>query len=329
MANETVAYNGKQINRYDASQIQRRMERQIRQDKKSIAGLQGSLLSNNKNLDIEKIKQELKQAKANMQLHNTILNDFVKQTGFRKDYSRLTIGKTGVTKDVNNAIIKLTPKKTIKSVKTFKIQSKYKKILEDEYFELQEEHRRNITENIRNNIYVTNWDNMQTLNKYGYINSNYSRHINYIKRTGDTNAFTQKEIKEFNKTISDLEIAIKNNKIDKNIQAIRFLDVEWLEDKIDTQTYKEIKYMKKFEKLKELKGKEVLDNQFISGSLQEEFNVYSDRKVRMVIQADKGTNAFITENKMEREIIFDSSKLRIEEISIKDNDIIEIVVKII
>ncbi len=329
MANETVAYNGKQINRYDASQIQRRMERQIRQDKKSIAGLQGSLLSNNKNLDIEKIKQELKQAKANMQLHNTILNDFVKQTGFRKDYSRLTIGKTGVTKDVNNAIIKLTPKKTIKSVKTFKIQSKYKKILEDEYFELQEEHRRNITENIRNSIYVTNWDNMQTLNKYGYINSNYSRHINYIKRTGDTNAFTQKEIKEFNKTISDLEIAIKNNKIDKNIQAIRFLDVEWLEDKIDTQTYKEIKYMKKFEKLKELKGKEVLDNQFISGSLQEEFNVYSDRKVRMVIQADKGTNAFITENKMEREIIFDSSKLRIEEISIKDNDIIEIVVKII
>lgn len=191
-----------------------------------------------------------------------------------------------------------------------------------------ENHRKNITEDIRNSIYVTNWDNMQTLNKYGYINSNYSKHINYIKRTGDTEAFSQKEIKEFNKTISNLEIAIKNNKIDKDIQATRYLDVEWLEDKLDTKTYNEIRYMKKFDKLKELKEKQVLDNQFISGSLQEEFNVYSDRKLRMIIQAEKGTNAFITENKMEREIIFDSSKLLIKKISIDDNNIIEIIVKI-
>lgn len=232
-----------------------------------------------------------------------------------------------VTNGNDDDIIK-EPKKTIKVAKTLKLQPKYKKLSEDEYFELQERHRKNISEDIRNSIYVTNWDNMQTLNKYGYINSNYSRHINYIKRTGDTNAFTQKEIKEFNKTISNLETAIKNNKIDNNIQAIRYLDIEWFEDKLDKQTYKEIKHMKKFDKLKNLKGREVLDNQFISGSLQEEFNVYSNRKVKMIIQADKGTNAFITENKMEREIIFDSSKLLIKEISINDN-IIEMVVKII
>lgn len=234
-----------------------------------------------------------------------------------------------VTNSDNSGIIQEQTKKIIKSAKTFKVQPKYKKISEDEYFKLQEKHRNNITEDIRSSIYVTNWDNMQTLNKYGYINSNYSRHINYIKRTGYTEAFTPKEIKEFNKTTSNLEIAIKNNKIDKNIQATRYLDIEWFEDKLDKQTYKEIKRMKKFEKLKELKGKEVLDNQFISGSLQEEFNVYSDRKVRMIIQADKGTNAFITENKMEREIIFNSSKLLIKEISINDNNVIEIIVKIL
>ncbi len=98
MANETVTYNGKQINKYDASQIQRRIERQIRQDKKDIAGLQGSLLSNNKDLDIEKIKQELKQAKANMQSHNATLNNFIEQTRFKKDYSRLSIGNINKTK---------------------------------------------------------------------------------------------------------------------------------------------------------------------------------------------------------------------------------------
>lgn len=233
-----------------------------------------------------------------------------------------------VTNGNNSGIIKGQPKKTIKSAKTFKLQAKYKNLTEEEYFQLQEKHRKNITEDIRKSIYVTDWDNMQTLNKYGYINSNYSRHINYIKRTEDTKAFTPKEVKEFKKTINNLEKAIKNNTLDDNIQATRYLDVEWFEDKLDKQTYKEIKYMKKFDKLKELKGKEVLDNQFISGSLQEEFNVYSDRKVRMTIQADKGINAFITENKMEREIIFDSSKLLIKEISINSN-IIEVIVKII
>lgn len=326
MANETVIYNGKKISKYDASQIQRKMERQIRQDKKNIAGFQGILTSNIKDAKlIEDTRSQLLNAQNKLKQHNSIFNDFTEQTKFRKDYTRLIVGQQNTNK--NNILEQ--PKKTIKSAKTFKVQPKYKNLSEDEYFELQEKHRKNIKEEVRNSIYVTDWDNMQTLNKYGYINSNYSRHINYIRRTGDTNAFTQKEIKEFNNTISNLETAIKNNKIDKNIQTTRYLDIEWFEDKLDKKTYKEIKYMKKFDKLKELKGKEILDNQFISGSLQEEFNVYSDRKVRMIIQADKGTNAFITENKMEREIIFDSSKLLIKEISISDNNIIEVIVKII
>ena len=91
MAKETVTYNGKQISKYDAQQTQRKMERQVRQDKKDIAGLQGVLTSNNKKLDINKIKQELEQAKLTMKLHNTVLNEFLEQTGFRKDYSRLQI----------------------------------------------------------------------------------------------------------------------------------------------------------------------------------------------------------------------------------------------
>ena len=92
MANETITYNGKQISRYDASQMQRKMERHIRRDKKDIAGLQGVLTSNNKDLDIKKVKEELEQAKLTIKLHNTALNEFLEQTGFKKDYSRLKIG---------------------------------------------------------------------------------------------------------------------------------------------------------------------------------------------------------------------------------------------
>ena len=58
--NEKVEYNGQLISKYDASQIQRKMERNIRQNKKDIAGLQGILASNNSDIDIEQTRKNLK-----------------------------------------------------------------------------------------------------------------------------------------------------------------------------------------------------------------------------------------------------------------------------
>lgn len=95
MANETVIYNGKEYSKYDASQIQRKMERQIRQDKKDIAGFQGTLTSNTKDAKlIEDTKTQLLNAQNKLKQHNSILNDFTEQTKFRKDYSRLYVGTT-------------------------------------------------------------------------------------------------------------------------------------------------------------------------------------------------------------------------------------------
>lgn len=91
MANETVTYNGQQLSKYDAQQIQRRMECTIRQDKKDIAGLQGALTSNNEDLNIEQVQKELQDTQAKIKLHNSIFNNFLDKTGFRKDYSRLKI----------------------------------------------------------------------------------------------------------------------------------------------------------------------------------------------------------------------------------------------
>lgn len=104
LKNETVTYNGKQISKYEATQIQRKIERQIRQDKKDIAGLQGILTSGNKDGKlIEDTKIELANTQNKLKLHNSILNNFAQQTELKKDYTRLTIGKIELTK---GAIVK-------------------------------------------------------------------------------------------------------------------------------------------------------------------------------------------------------------------------------
>ena len=119
MANETVIYNGQKIKRYDAQQMQRRMERQIRQNKKDIAGIKGLLTSNNKDLDVDSTKSKLQQLQNRYNVHNNTLNDFLEQTKFRKDNSRLFV--------VNNKIL---PKET----KNDNIIPEYKKNLIKEQY---------------------------------------------------------------------------------------------------------------------------------------------------------------------------------------------------
>ena len=106
LKNEKVKYNGHIMSRYDAEQLQRKMERQIRQDKKDLAGLQGILTSNNSdNKLIEKAKQELKITE--IQKNNNIqeLNTFLKETGLSGDNSRLFIKSS--TNPIKDDIIRL------------------------------------------------------------------------------------------------------------------------------------------------------------------------------------------------------------------------------
>lgn len=89
--NEKVTYNGKQYSKYDATQLQRKMERQIRQDKKNLKAQQAILTSNNKDIDIEQVQAEIRNIKATQKDHNAQLNNFLKQTGLNKDNSRFVI----------------------------------------------------------------------------------------------------------------------------------------------------------------------------------------------------------------------------------------------
>ena len=92
--NEKVTYNGKEYSKYDATQIQRKMERQIRNDKKELAGLQGILTSNSKdNKLIEDTRTEFGKRSLIYKTHQNELDNFIQQTLFVKDNTRLYIGK--------------------------------------------------------------------------------------------------------------------------------------------------------------------------------------------------------------------------------------------
>ena len=88
---EKVEYNGKKITKYEATQKQRYFERQIRQNKKELVAQQKLLTSDNKDINIEEVQTEIRNIKARQKEHNDILNNFLDQTGLRKDYSRLVI----------------------------------------------------------------------------------------------------------------------------------------------------------------------------------------------------------------------------------------------
>lgn len=105
MKNATVTYNGKEISIYDATQMQRKMERQIRQDKKDLAGIQGILTSGaNDNKLITETKTAFARKSLIYKTHKNELDDFLKQTEFRKDNTRLFIGKQdkNITAQVSN-----------------------------------------------------------------------------------------------------------------------------------------------------------------------------------------------------------------------------------
>lgn len=86
--NTKVKYNDKEISGYEAKQIQRGLERKIREDKRWIASLKQVKDDNQLS---EKSKIELDKANAQYAKHTNELNDFLSQTGFNKDYMRLRI----------------------------------------------------------------------------------------------------------------------------------------------------------------------------------------------------------------------------------------------
>ena len=178
--NEKVTYNGKEYSKYDATQIQRKIERQIRQDKKDIAGLQGVLTSNNKNDKlIEDTKVQLINKQNKLKQHNAILNDFVEQTNSQKDYTRLYVGRNK-SKVANNKEINNNEKYALNSY------------ISSESYKINEALRNNTELSDEQKQIINNLDN--ALNKCKKYNGNVVRVLD-IKDKKDLNKFIRQNQK--------------------------------------------------------------------------------------------------------------------------------------
>lgn len=92
--NANVKFNGKEIPYYEATQKQRQLENTIRKQKRAVQIL-------------EKVGQDTKIAKTKLAISQKRLNDYCKETGLEKDYSRAKVAKYNSTDVIKNDIIVL------------------------------------------------------------------------------------------------------------------------------------------------------------------------------------------------------------------------------
>lgn len=96
LKSRTVVYNGERYTEYQATQIQRGIERQIRKYKREANALNVAGLDNG--AEREKVA-----------FYNNKLNDFTRQTGFKKQYDRTFVGEYNAQKQTPK---KVAPKAT-------------------------------------------------------------------------------------------------------------------------------------------------------------------------------------------------------------------------
>lgn len=106
--NEKVKYNGKEYSKYDATQIQRRMERQIRNDKKELVGYQALLKNDDKNIDIDMIQNKFNITSNNLKQKESILNNFLSKTELNRDRSREFVN--GIDRSLSQKIVQSSKK---------------------------------------------------------------------------------------------------------------------------------------------------------------------------------------------------------------------------
>ncbi len=155
----------------------------------------------------------------------------------------------------------------------------------------------------------------------GYIATTNSFHINGALRNGDELESGDK------KTVEILDKLIKNNQLKDNFVLFRNVDYDFVRAQFDfynpTLSNKAL-----IERMKESGVKSYQDAGFSSVSAFQKVNVFQKRKFQIQIRAKKGTNAFITENAAESEVILGrNQKFNIVDFEEIENDRIRIIVE--
>lgn len=118
--NAKVKLNGKEIPYYEATQRQRQLENIVRKKKRAVQIL-------------EKAGQDTKEAKTKLAIAQKNLNEFCKNTGLQKDYSRINVAKISKQRRYNDI------------TNQFNFSKKYK-VKEKQYYQAEDGTRYNIDE---------------------------------------------------------------------------------------------------------------------------------------------------------------------------------------
>lgn len=153
----------------------------------------------------------------------------------------------------------------------------------------------NITDVEKEWCYRNGWEK-------GYIQTGYSFDINRAMRTDnfDSLADTGK------KTVETLREVIKKNELPMDTRLVRFVDNGYLQNTFGLEL-SDLQMLARDdpEHLKTaFKGLRATEKQFMSSSTDVGANVFTERPVKLDILAPKGTNAYVTQNLYESEVIF-------------------------
>ncbi len=90
------------------NQIQRKMERQIRDDKKELVGYQALLKNDDENIDIDMIQNKFNITSNNLKQKENILNNFLSETELNRDRSREFVN--GIDRSLSQKIVQSSKK---------------------------------------------------------------------------------------------------------------------------------------------------------------------------------------------------------------------------
>lgn len=261
-------YDGKVYDAYEASQKQRSMERQIRMLKRKEIAYKSAGLTK----DAENVRMRLRKAQSN--------------------YRRFSAAGRLNTKDARLRVALFKEKDT--TPKKFSTE-KYKNLNSAKMRELGNSLRRSLAGDVSYHLDQ-------------YVGSYISYDINDMLRSGEYDRL----ISEGNfdddtvRIINSISNLISRNTIDEDAILYRFSERDELDAILKQAGIKNTNLS--VEELNEkATGIQYRNKSFVSTSYDRDMNIFDEREVMFEIYTDKGTNAFVTDNHLESEVLLNKN----------------------
>ena len=291
-----VTYNGEKYTEYEATQIQRGIEREIRKQKRTVAA-------------IEAMGEDASAERAKLRKAQKSYTDFSEQTGMKKQSARTQIATAKAQREVNKAN-KTAGIPLTNSVKNDMISSangaikheltKYKRI--ENASELKE-WKKSAGQSTKTEYSQINKHEKSDGSNGGYVRSHRAWAFNAEMRQGKEASFDEDD----KRTLQTIRNLVKNNTTDRAVILDRYVDSDWLSEYGEKEKF--------FNRFREdlideavdfvntaLIGNEKIEKSIVSASYGN--NVLTDRDIHLRLHCDEGTHMFVTNNQRESEVLF-------------------------